>query len=109
MYLLDINHCSRLLAGDEHITRHLAALGDVFVATSVIVDGELPSSCSVSWRTTCASSQPRNNTDHKVHRKIRSGTPAIPWMISSTVRVLGAMSGRPSGAVAGNVSVPVRW
>jgi tRNA(fMet)-specific endonuclease VapC len=41
MYLLDTNHCSRLLAGDEHVTRRLATLGDAPVATSVIVRGEL--------------------------------------------------------------------
>jgi tRNA(fMet)-specific endonuclease VapC len=39
--LLDTNHCSRLLAGDEHVTRRLATLGDAPVATSVIVRGEL--------------------------------------------------------------------
>jgi tRNA(fMet)-specific endonuclease VapC len=41
MYLLDTNHCSRLLEGDVGIVRKLGELDDVPVATCVIVQGEL--------------------------------------------------------------------
>lgn len=41
MYLLDTNHCSRLLQGHPSITEKLHALGNVTIATSVIVRGEL--------------------------------------------------------------------
>jgi len=41
MYLLDTNHCSRLLQGHLSVTQKLEELGDVLVATCVIVCGEL--------------------------------------------------------------------
>jgi tRNA(fMet)-specific endonuclease VapC len=41
MYLLDTNHCSRLLEGDAAVVGKLEELGDVLVATCVIVQGEL--------------------------------------------------------------------
>ena len=41
MYLLDTNHCSRLLQGDSGITERLKALDAAPVATSAIVHGEL--------------------------------------------------------------------
>ena len=41
MYLLDTNHCSKLLSGHSGISRKLKSLGDVLVATCVVVRGEL--------------------------------------------------------------------
>ncbi|MBI3910545.1 MAG: type II toxin-antitoxin system VapC family toxin [Armatimonadetes bacterium] len=41
MYLLDTNHCSRLIDADPSVLRHLADKGDAPVATCVIVRGEL--------------------------------------------------------------------
>ncbi len=41
MYLLDTNHCSRILNNDADIVKKLFELGDVLVATCVIVCGEL--------------------------------------------------------------------
>src|SRR5438128_1954785 len=41
MYLLDTNHCSRFLEGDAGIIEKLDELGDVLVATSAVVRGEL--------------------------------------------------------------------
>lgn len=41
MYLLDTNHCSKLLSGHPGISRKLKSLGDVLVATCVVVHGEL--------------------------------------------------------------------
>lgn len=41
MYLLDTNHCSRLIDGDPAIVRRLRELGEAPVATCVIVRGEL--------------------------------------------------------------------
>lgn len=41
MYLLDTNHCSRLIDGDTRIRNRIVALGEASVATSVIVQGEL--------------------------------------------------------------------
>lgn len=41
MYLLDTNHCSRLLEGHPAITQKLLDLGDALVATCSIVRGEL--------------------------------------------------------------------
>ncbi|MBI3913041.1 MAG: type II toxin-antitoxin system VapC family toxin [Chloroflexi bacterium] len=41
MYLLDTNHCSRLLQGHPSVTQRLSLLGDATVTTCVIVQGEL--------------------------------------------------------------------
>ena len=41
MYLLDTNHCSRLLDGHPAILKKLADLGDAIVTTCAIVVGEL--------------------------------------------------------------------
>ena len=41
MYLLDTNHCSRIIQGDTVLVRRLQELGKVPVATNVIVCGEL--------------------------------------------------------------------
>src|SRR5687767_11397670 len=41
MYLLDTNHCSHLLGGDESIQRRISQVHPEAVATSVIVRGEL--------------------------------------------------------------------
>jgi tRNA(fMet)-specific endonuclease VapC len=41
MYLLDTNHCSFLLKGDQQVLQKLTELGDLLVATCVIVQGEL--------------------------------------------------------------------
>lgn len=41
MYLLDTNHCSKILDGYPQIIRKLKELGDTPVATCVIVCGEL--------------------------------------------------------------------
>ncbi len=41
MFLLDTNHCSRLIDDDEAIQTRLQSVGDVIVATSVISQGEL--------------------------------------------------------------------
>ena len=41
MYLLDTNHCSKILSGHSGISRKLKSLGDVLVATCVVVRGEL--------------------------------------------------------------------
>ena len=41
MYLLDTNHCSRLIQGHPTIIQRLGELGDQPVATCVIVRGEL--------------------------------------------------------------------
>ena len=39
-YLLDTNHCSRILDGDPAVTRRVRGLGRAAVATCVIVRGE---------------------------------------------------------------------
>jgi len=41
VYLLDTNHCSKILSGHSGISRKLKSLGDVLVATCVVVRGEL--------------------------------------------------------------------
>jgi tRNA(fMet)-specific endonuclease VapC len=41
LYLLDTNHCSRIIQGDSVVLRRLQELGKVPVATNVIVCGEL--------------------------------------------------------------------
>lgn len=41
MYLLDTNHCSKLIAGNANIVNKLSELDDTPIATCVIVRGEL--------------------------------------------------------------------
>jgi tRNA(fMet)-specific endonuclease VapC len=41
MYLLDTNHCSRLIEGHPEIIKRLTSLNDAPVATCAIVRGEL--------------------------------------------------------------------
>lgn len=41
MYLLDTNHCSLILNGDEQLVSRMSSLGPAAVATSEIVRGEL--------------------------------------------------------------------
>ncbi|HEY9798863.1 MAG TPA: type II toxin-antitoxin system VapC family toxin [Leptolyngbyaceae cyanobacterium] len=41
MYLIDTNHCSYLMEGLPSVVEHLRSLGQVQLATSVIVAGEL--------------------------------------------------------------------
>lgn len=41
MYLLDTNHCSRIIQGEPSVIARLEQAGDSFVATCVIVAGEL--------------------------------------------------------------------
>ncbi|WP_016953369.1 type II toxin-antitoxin system VapC family toxin [Anabaena sp. PCC 7108] len=41
MYLLDTNHCSRIIFGEPHLIQELQFHGDKGVTTSVIVRGEL--------------------------------------------------------------------
>ncbi|WP_334989224.1 hypothetical protein [Nostoc sp.] len=41
MYLLDTNHCSFLMEGVPSVVNHLRSLGQVQLATSVIVAGKL--------------------------------------------------------------------
>ncbi|HUL28843.1 MAG TPA: type II toxin-antitoxin system VapC family toxin [Thermodesulfobacteriota bacterium] len=48
MYLLDTNHCSQLLENNPTVVQKLSDLGDVIVATCVIVQGELVFGASIS-------------------------------------------------------------
>jgi tRNA(fMet)-specific endonuclease VapC len=41
MYLLDTNHCSRVIQGEPSVIRRLEQAGDVFVGTCAVVAGEL--------------------------------------------------------------------
>jgi tRNA(fMet)-specific endonuclease VapC len=41
MYLLDTNHCSRLILGDSNLVQRLSEVSDDNVATCSIVAGEL--------------------------------------------------------------------
>ena len=41
MYLLDTNHCSRIIQGEPSVIARLEQTGDLFVATCAIVAGEL--------------------------------------------------------------------
>lgn len=41
MYLLDTNHCSRIIQGEPSVIARLEQAGDIFISTCVIVAGEL--------------------------------------------------------------------
>ena len=41
MYLLDTNHCSRLIFGEQNIRQKVEQIGESFIATNLIVAGEL--------------------------------------------------------------------
>ena len=41
MYLLDTNHCSAAILGDENLLNHIAELENSLITTCVIVQGEL--------------------------------------------------------------------
>jgi tRNA(fMet)-specific endonuclease VapC len=41
MYLLDTNHCSRIIFGDSHLFQQLQLHSEAGIATSVVVCGEL--------------------------------------------------------------------
>jgi len=48
LFLLDANHCFRLIARDERIVEKLNELGSVRVVTSVVVGAELRYGASIS-------------------------------------------------------------
>jgi len=50
LFLLDTNHCFRLIAGDAELLERLAAVGSETVVTSVIVGGELLYGAMISQR-----------------------------------------------------------
>lgn len=41
MYLLDTNHCSRIISGDVFLAQHIARADEAAIATCVVVAGEL--------------------------------------------------------------------
>jgi len=59
MYLLDTNHCSRIIFGEPTLIQQLQVHSDAGVATSVIVCGELFYMAAKSERTTANLQQVR--------------------------------------------------
>ncbi len=57
MYLLDTNHCSRLLQGHPQLTQKLTTVDNTLVATCVIVQGEL---MFMAWRSDRRAENRRN-------------------------------------------------
>jgi tRNA(fMet)-specific endonuclease VapC len=41
VYLLDTNHCTFLIEGEPNVVEYLRSLGQISIATSAIVAGEL--------------------------------------------------------------------
>lgn len=41
MYLLDTNHCSRIIFGDRHLCQRVKDKGETLISTNIIVRGEL--------------------------------------------------------------------
>ncbi len=41
MYLLDTNHCSRIIFGDSNLLQYIQTHNEVYISTSVVVCGEL--------------------------------------------------------------------